>query len=170
MPARISRKNSQQTVIPSEPRLCSSLVHFLNHLGGLFGQSHWAKPVVPCLTGHLRRAQVPDETLVERGCGRRDSVARAPSAQQGDRAIEAWFHVGSCFVLYGIYAIDPPNHLNECRQIYKHTWTFMSGSLGWFRPSPPLFFRDRQDTPKEGPGIFGRFYWFWHVLVQSCPK
>ena len=98
MPARISRKNSQQTVIPSEPRLCSSLVHFLNHLGGLFGQSHWAKPVVPCLTGHLRRAQVPDETLVERGCGRRDSVARAPSAQQGDRAIEAWFHDGFMLV------------------------------------------------------------------------
>ena len=27
----------------------------------------------------------------------------------------------------------------------------MSGSPGWFRPSPPLFGTSSQDTPKEGP-------------------
>ena len=54
-----------------------------------------------------------------------------------------------------LWLIEPvPTKASRRSQgIHRLLSTFMSGSPGWFRPSPPLF-GTSSHTPKEGPGIY----------------
>ena len=89
-----------------------------------------------------------------------------------------------------IVPVVPSTHFSEIRtETRLHGWmevldvdqllerpasSFMSGSPGWFRPSPPPSGTSSQDTPKEGPGRcvdqVHRVSHSWELSTDMAPE